>query len=138
MPDVFTRAKRSEVMSKIRGRGNCDTELALVMLLRLHGVTGWRRNWPLFGKPDFVFPAHRIAIFVDGCFWHCCPRHSNIPSGNRKFWKAKLTANKARDRRVNRTLRKMGWHLIRIWEHDLARRRERCIQRIRNAIAKSS
>ena len=119
MSDVFTKAKRSEVMSKIRGYGNKDTELALMKLFRRHRITGWRRHQPIFGKPDFVFPKQRVAIFVDGCFWHGCPKHCNTPSINRVFWERKLGANKTRDRRVNRELRRHGWYVIRIWEHEL-------------------
>ena len=70
MADVFTQAKRSEVMSRIRSRGNRDTELALAKLFRRHGITGWRRNQHVFGKPDFIFPKLHMAVFVDGCFWH--------------------------------------------------------------------
>jgi DNA mismatch endonuclease (patch repair protein) len=121
MPDVFTKTKRSEVMSRIRGSGNKDTELALIKLLRQHHITGWRRNQPVFGKPDFIFPAAKLAIFVDGCFWHACPKHSNMPSNNQVFWKRKLTANKLRDKLVTRTLRSQGWQVLRIWGHDLAR-----------------
>jgi DNA mismatch endonuclease (patch repair protein) len=131
VPDVFTKAKRSSVMSLIRGKGNKDTELALAKIFRHHKITGWRRNQPLFGKPDFVFKKRKIAVFVDGCFWHACPKHCKIPSGNRAFWKKKFATNKDRDRRVNRELRKLGWRVVRIWEHDLARRREACIRRIR-------
>ena len=119
MADVFTKAKRSEVMSRIRGRGNKDTELALMKLLRRHHVTGWRRNQNVFGKPDFIFQQARLAVFVDGCFWHGCPRHCNTPATNRAFWKKKLAANKARDRRVDRQLRRLGWGVLRIWEHEL-------------------
>lgn len=99
MADVFTKAKRSEVMSRIRGRGNKDTELALMKLLRRHHINGWRRNQSVFGKPDFVFPKAQLALFVDGCFWHCCPKHCITPANNRAFWKEKLAANKARDHR---------------------------------------
>ena len=134
MADVFTKAKRSEVMSRIRGRGNKDTELALMKLLRCHHITGWRRNQSVFGKPDFVFRKARVAVFVDGCFWHGCPKHCNIPASNRSFWKKKLAANKARDRRVNRALRKTGWRVVRIWEHDLAKRGEACVRRIKSAL----
>lgn len=123
MSDVFTKAKRSQVMSLIRGRGNKDTELALLKLLRLERVTGWRRNQTVFGKPDFVFRKGRIALFVDGCFWHGCQKHCKIPTNNRPFWKKKLTANKERDRRVNQTLRKAGWRVLRIWEHELVSKR---------------
>lgn len=128
--DVFAPTKRSQVMARIRSSGNRDTELRMIALFREHRITGWRRSWPVFGRPDFVFPTHRLAVFVDGCFWHCCPRHSTIPTGNRTFWEAKLAANRARDRRVNRTLRKMGWRVLRIWEHDLTRRDGRWVGRI--------
>jgi DNA mismatch endonuclease, patch repair protein len=131
--DVFTKAKRSEVMSRIRGRGNKETELALAILMRKIGIIGWRRNQKIFGKPDFVFRKARVVVFVDGCFWHACPRHSNVPASNRAFWKRKLAANQSRDRLVNRTLRKNGWRVVRIWEHDLAKRREVCVRRIKAA-----
>lgn len=134
MPDVFTTAKRSQVMSRIRGRGNKDTELALMRLLRHHRILGWRRCHIAFGKPDFVFPTAKVAVFVDGCFWHGCPKHSNMPASNRPFWQKKMAANKARDRLVNRTLRKQGWRVVRIWEHDLARHPARCIRRVRTAL----
>ena len=117
-------------MSRIRGRGNKDTELALIELLRQNGITGWRRNQNVFGKPDFLFRWNRLAIFVDGCFWHGCPKHCKMPNGNRAFWKKKLAGNRARDRRVNRELRKLGWRVVRIWEHDLTRKPHRVIARI--------
>jgi DNA mismatch endonuclease (patch repair protein) len=131
MSDVFTKAKRSEVMSRIRGRGNKDTELALAKLFRRHKITGWRRHQPVFGKPDFIFPKSKLAVFVDGCFWHGCPKHATKPKNNRAFWHRKLSANKARDRLVNQTLRRAGWRVFRIWEHDLARKNElRLLRRI--------
>ena len=133
MPDIFTKAKRSAVMSKIRGRGNKDTELALMKLFRRHHITGWRRHQKVFGKPDFIFKQVRLALFVDGCFWHGCPKHCKIPAGNRAFWKKKFAANKARDGRVNRELRRLGWRIIRIWEHDLAKRGVTCIRKIQDA-----
>ena len=119
MPDVLTKKKRSEVMSKIRGRGNKETELVLAKLFRKHRIIGWRRQQPIFGKPDFIFRRQRLAVFVDGCFWHGCPKHSNLPVNNRPFWRKKLAANKSRDRLVNRTLRRLGWRVVRIWEHEL-------------------
>jgi len=108
-------------MSRIRGHGNKEIELALIKLFRLNGITGWRRHWPLFGKPDFVFPKLKVAIFADGCFWHCCPRHSNMPANNRAFWQRKLDGNRRRDRLVSRTLRRRGWRVVRVWEHELGR-----------------
>jgi len=76
----------------------------------------------------------RLAVFVDGCFWHACPKHSNVPASHRAFWKRKLAANQARDRLVNRTLRKSGWRVVRIWEHDLPKRGEACVRRIEVAL----
>ena len=127
MPDVFTKAKRSDVMSRIRGRGNKDTEVALVKLLRRHRITGWRRYQPVFGKPDFIFWKARLAVFVDGCFWHGCPKHATRPVNNRAFWQRKLSSNKARDQVVNRVLRRAGWRVMRIWEHELAQKNEACL-----------
>lgn len=135
MADVFTKAKRSKVMSRIRGRGNKETEVALARLLRQNKITGWRRHCHIFGRPDFAFPEHKLAVFVDGCFWHGCPKHSNLPVNNRSFWRKKLSTNKARDRRVNQTLRKAGWRIVRMWEHDLVKRGEVCIRRIKSALA---
>jgi DNA mismatch endonuclease (patch repair protein) len=74
-------------------------------------------------------------LFVDGCFWHGCPKHSNIPTNNRIFWCRKLSANRVRDRFVTSKLRGSGWHVLRIWEHDLTRKNEsRCIQQIKRRL----
>jgi DNA mismatch endonuclease, patch repair protein len=127
--DFLTKEKRSALMSTIRGQGNKDTELALAKLFRLNKITGWRRNQKIFGKPDFVFPDLKLAVFVDGCFWHGCPKHSNLPATNRPFWRKKFAANQTRDRLVNRTLRARGWRVLRIWEHEL-RNPTRCVARI--------
>jgi DNA mismatch endonuclease, patch repair protein len=125
VPDIFTKKKRSDVMSRIRGRGNKDTELALAKLFRRHKITGWRRNQKILGKPDFIFPKLKLALFVDGCFWHGCPKHGTQPRGNRVFWKNKFARNMARDVLVTRTLRRSGWRVLRIWEHDLHRATKR-------------
>ena len=135
MPDVFTKTKRSQIMSRIRGRGNKETELALIRVLRAHRITGWRRHQAIFGKPDFVFREVRVALFVDGCFWHGCPRCYTRPKSNRLFWDAKLTGNCARDRLVGRELRRLGWRVLRIWEHDLRNHPDRVIARILRALA---
>ncbi len=124
MTDVFTKSKRSQVMSTIRGKGNKGTELRLIFIMRKHGVKGWRRNQLLFGRPDFVFTKLRLAVFVDGCFWHCCPIHSVNPKSNSKFWKDKFQTNKTRDLLVNKTLKQAGWLVLRIWEHALITKNE--------------
>jgi DNA mismatch endonuclease, patch repair protein len=129
--DIFSKAKRSEVMSRIRGRGNKNTEVALAKLFRRNKITGWRRNQKIFGKPDFIFPKLKLAIFVDGCFWHGCPKHETKPKNNRIFWKNKFARNKARDVLVTRTLRRAGWRVLRVWEHELAKKNElRLLRRI--------
>lgn len=136
MPDVFSVAKRSEVMSSIRGCGNKGTELALIKLLRRHRLSGWRRHQPLPGKPDFTFAAVRVVVFVDGCFWHGCPKHGNLPVNNRDFWRTKLDANRRRDRMVTRTLRKQGWRVLRVWEHELKKHAEAAlVSRLRRVLA---
>ena len=119
MADVFSKTKRSKVMSQIRSSGNKDTELALIRIFRTNQMTGWRRNHNLEGKPDFVFPKDRLALFVDGCFWHGCPAHSRPPKSNQLYWREKLLRNKRRDLLVGRRLRKQGWRVLRIWEHEL-------------------
>ena len=134
MSDVFTKAKRSEVMSRIRSRGNEATEVALAKLFRRHGIKGWRRHQPVFGKPDFIFQKLRLAVFVDGCFWHGCPKHRTQPKGNAAFWKKKFARNQARDELVNRTLRRAGWQVLRIWEHELSNKNEaRLLRRFQRA-----
>ena len=127
MADIFSPTERSRLMARIRSHGNQRTELALIRVLRAHHLKGWRRHRPVFGRPDFVFPQRRVAVFVDGCFWHACPRHATQPQHNAEFWRRKLAVNRARDRLVNRTLRRAGWRVVRFWEHDLTRRGERRI-----------
>lgn len=119
MTDVFSSQKRSEIMGRVRGCDNKLTEFALRDLFRRSGITGWRRRARVFGKPDFVFPRQRIALFVDGCFWHACPQHGSHPATNKSFWRRKLSRNQDRDRVVNRSLKQRGWRVVRIWQHEL-------------------
>src|SRR5881394_1968482 len=95
----------------------------MIALFRAQGITGWRLNARVFGKPDFVFRRGRVAVFVDGCFWHGCPRHATKPANRAEWWAAKLARKAQRDRDVTRTLRKAGWTVLRIWECALARSR---------------
>lgn len=190
MPDVFTPAKRSEVMSRIRSTGNAATELRLVALMRTAGITGWRRHVqlplgttarsappsssssskaqrstkseggstlaapgkakarakaraptpatrPLRVRPDFIFRTQRVAVFVDGCFWHGCPRHATRPRQNRKFWDEKIARNHQRDLLVTRRLRQRGWTVLRLWECALTRQQQtRTLARLRRALEK--
>ncbi|MBI2516579.1 MAG: very short patch repair endonuclease [Opitutae bacterium] len=149
MPDIFTKKKRSAVMSLIRGAGNKGTELRLIQVFRANDITGWRRGQMIrfnlqpstsnserskLGvgrsklsrgvRPDFVFPRLHVAVFVDGCFWHGCPQHGTKPKTNAAFWREKIARNRVRDKEVNRLLRAKGWKVIRVWEHELRRRVE--------------
>ena len=119
MTDIWRKQKRSEVMSLIRSSGNKATELRLIEIFREYGITGWRRNQPLLGKPDFTFRRERVVVFVDGCFWHGCPKCYKRPKSNQEFWDAKIANNRKRDRLVSRELRRLGWQVIRVWQHQL-------------------
>ncbi len=136
MADVFSSNQRSAIMSRIRSKANKATELRLLALFRKWKIKGWRRNRPVFGHPDFVFVKERLAVFVDGCFWHSCPLHRTRPQTNSAFWSAKLTRNLARDRMVEKTLEASNWRVLRIWQHELTGKNEvRCIGRIRRAMS---
>src|SRR5579859_1582452 len=121
--DVFSKAKRSEVMAAIRHQGNRSTERTFAALLRRFSVSGWTLHSSLVtGKPDFYFSKRRIAIFVDGCFWHGCPRCFQAPRQNASFWAEKIERNRKRDQKVTRCLRHRSIKVIRLCEHDLQSR----------------
>src|SRR6266851_8011485 len=104
MPDVFSKRQRSEIMSRVRSRGNLATELRLIAIFREFKLRGWRRKNKVFGRPDFVFRSVRLAVFVDGCFWHGCELHRNVPKTNASFWINKIARNRRRDATVRRVL----------------------------------
>ena len=119
MVDVHTQKQRSRNMSAIKGSGNRSTELAFLKLLRKEKITGWRRHSRhLIGRPDFIFPRKKLAVFLDGCFWHGCPIHGTQAKANAAFWHEKIEANKRRDMDTNRQLQENGWLVIRAWEHE--------------------
>jgi DNA mismatch endonuclease, patch repair protein len=118
--DTLTKHERSALMSKVRSTGNRSTEKRLRLALVRSGIRGWRmhpRSIP--GQPDFWFPSGRVAVFVDGCFWHGCPRCLRLPKGNRAYWRSKIDGNRKRARRVARLLRAKGIRVLRVWEHRL-------------------
>jgi DNA mismatch endonuclease (patch repair protein) len=132
--DVFGRAKRSRVMAAIRSVGNRTTERALAAAFRRLGLKGWRRHVSLPGKPDFVFLKARLAVFVDGCFWHGCPKHGHWPKTNRRYWRRKLRRNAERDRAMTRELVRRGWRVVRVWEHDVKRMPAVCAAKVAKAL----
>jgi len=137
--DTVTPEIRSRIMSQVRSKGNRSTELCMIRLLRDSRITGWKRNFALYGKPDFVFPRERVAVFVDGCFWHGCPRHCRLPSTRRRYWIAKVERNVARDKKTSRVLKRKGWIVVRFWEHDLhAKNAARKTQRLKRVVQQQS
>jgi DNA mismatch endonuclease, patch repair protein len=113
-------SKRSQTMSAICGKNNRTTELTLRMALVRAGISGWKTNVKdLPGKPDFFFHKNNIAVFVDGCFWHGCPKCGHYPKTRSLFWKTKISRNKERDKNNRRKLRRRGIEVVRIWEHSL-------------------
>lgn len=110
---------RSRTMSAIKGKHNVSTDMQLRMALVRAGMKGWLMHADLPGRPDIYFPGLKLAVFLDGCFWHGCRRCGHIPKTNSVFWATKISRNQARDRRNTRLLRKMGIHVIRTWEHSL-------------------
>ena len=139
MADVWSKRRRSENMRRIRSHGNKATELRLVRIFKEHRITGWRRGLLLFGRPDFVFRAKHVCIFVDGCFWHGCPMCYQRPGSHRAYWDAKVLRNQRRDLLVARELRRAGWRVMRIWEHELAeKRRGRLMRRLLSVLRAES
>ena len=121
MADIYSREKRSDIMSRIRSKG---TKPEARLLGLVHQAIGKKRkiieNDPrLPGKPDITVPSLHLAIFCDGCFYHVCPRHGHIPKTNQRYWRAKLETNIRRDRANRARLRRMGYAVWRFWEHDL-------------------
>lgn len=120
MVDVFSKRKRSRIMSRIRSSGSKPERVLRDLVRRASGDAKLRYNYPgLPGSPDIVVFSMKLAIFMEGCFWHGCPRHGRIPKSNVKFWREKIARNKRRDRRNRAELRELGWTVWRIWEHDL-------------------
>lgn len=113
--DRVNKEVRSKIMASVRTSGG-TTERKMEKLLRLRGVRGYRKQWHVAGKPDFAWTKSKVALFVDGCFWHGCPRCDRPSKSNKAFWKAKVVSNQRRDRRVSRKLRKEGWSVLRVWE----------------------
>ncbi|MFB3851286.1 MAG: very short patch repair endonuclease [Acidobacteriota bacterium] len=123
--DTFTKTERSKIMAKVKREGNLSTENEFILFLKRNKIGGWRRKYPLLGNPDFVFARLKIAVFIDGCFWHGCPDHCRMPATNISYWKKKISGNIKRDKRTTSILKKSGWTVLRIWEHELKKRNEK-------------
>lgn len=134
MADVMTPEQRSRCMSRVKSK-NTKPEMRLRKALWAEGLR-YRLRYKLPGKPDLVFVSIRLAVFVDGCFWHGCPDHATKPKTNEGFWTTKLRENVERDQRVNWQLRGMGWNVLRLWQHDVEKDLDGVVQQIKNLLAK--
>ncbi len=124
----------SKMMKAIKGKGNKTTELKFCVALENEGLFGWRIQEKLIGNPDIYFPSYKIAIFLDGCFWHGCPRCGHIPKTNSLYWQAKIENNKIRDSKKTLALKEQGYFVIRFWEHALHENLENCIKIVKDVI----
>jgi len=131
LADVFTPEKRSWIMSRIRGK---NTKIDLEMKKILSGLKYNYKMYPkMFGNPDFIITSKKIAIFCDGDFWHGY-KYEEKKKLSKKFWRDKIEGNMRRDRSVSRKLRREGWSVLRFWEHDIEKRPEICIRRIKRTL----
>jgi len=130
-----TTPEISKKMSAIRSRGNASTEKRMVSIMREGRISGWRRHLDIPGRPDFAFPKEKVAVFVDGCFWHGCPRCYRAPRQNVSYWAGKVKRNRSRDNRNSKILRSIGWCVLHFWEHSLDNS-DAVAERIRRAFAR--
>ena len=124
MADVFDKSKRSDIMKRVHAKGNKTTELKLISLFNSYGIRGWRRGYPVVGHPDFVFLDRRIAVFVDGCFWHGHDCRNTRPKDNEEYWSDKRRRNIEHDNQINNRFQERGWTVIRVWECELKKKNE--------------
>ena len=122
MSDIFTPDKRSSIMSKVHSKENKSTELKLIRYFKENGIHGWKRGYKVKGHPDFVFLDKKIAIFVDGCFWHGHDCRNTRPSDNAEYWQKKRERNMAHDKEITALFENRGWTVIRIWECELKKK----------------
>lgn len=121
MADVFDPQKRSNVMRQVKSQKNKSTEIRLIEIFKQNNITGWKRNYPVKGHPDFVFLKYRVAVFVDGCFWHGHDCRNTRPATNKEFWQKKRERNIKHDQEITELFQKRGWTVVRIWECELKR-----------------
>ncbi len=135
MSDVFNKEKRSQIMRAVKSRDTKSTEKTLLSLFKENGVTGWRRTYDVKGHPDFVFLKQRVAIFVDGCFWHGHDCRNTRPSNNAEYWQKKRAKNIRHDKEVTKNFEERGWTVLRIWECELKKKnREKTLKKILSSI----
>ena len=140
MPKTNTRTAevpltRSEIMKRVKQK---DTAAELVLRSALHRLgLRFRLHLRIEGiVADLVFPTAKVAVFVDGCFWHGCPLHATFPKSNQSYWLPKLAKNKERDKRQSEKLRTAGWTVIRLWEHECLKITRKTAGRIAQTVSR--
>ena len=123
----------SRRLAQVRSKGT-RPEMLLRKSLWQNGLRGYRKHPPLPGKPDLVFPRYKLAVFVDGCFWHGCPVHFKMPVNNADYWANKIDRNRQHDDAVRETLERMGYHVLRLWEHEVKRDPEAALRKVTEAL----
>lgn len=127
--------RHRRIMQGVKGKGNRTTEARLRGALVRARLRGWTANArTIKGHPDFFFKGESVAIFVDGCFWHGCPRCGHVPKKNSAFWEAKISRNRERDAQTTAELRRDGILVVRFWEHQLRDSLEACIEKVKAAL----
>ncbi|GBE17187.1 very short patch repair protein [bacterium BMS3Abin15] len=129
MTDIFSKKKRSEIMSKVRGKDS-KIEIEFRKKLWKAGLRYRKNPTNYFGKPDLALKKHRVVIFIDSCFWHGCKKHGSMPRTRKKFWETKIKRNKQRDKEVNRYYKKERWSILRVWEHEIEKDLDKAINKI--------
>src|SRR5688500_14154464 len=130
--------RHRNVARAVRSTGNKSTERTLRAALVRAGVQGWTMHAKVVqGKPDFYFLRQRVAIFVDGCFWHGCGSCGRVPKKNSGYWHAKIEGNRARDERTTAALSASGTTVLRFWEHEVTCDVAWCVARVREAVARA-
>lgn len=137
MSDIFTKKKRSEIMSRIKNK-NSGIEKQFADILRKFSIKYRTHPLKLFGKPDFILIEQKIPIFIDSCFWHGCGYHCKLPESNKNFWREKIRNNRIRDKKIRQEYGNNDKKIIRVWEHELKNNNKisKIIDKIKDMIKK--
>ena len=133
MADTVSKKKRSEIMSAVKSK-DTKMEIAFRKAIWRKGFRYSKNSSKYFGKPDIVLKKYKTAIFLDSCFWHGCKKHCRIPIVRKRYWTGKIKRNKQRDKEVNHYYEKIGWKIVRVWEHEMFKNLDKSLKRINSLI----
>ena len=133
MTDTVSKKKRSEIMSKIKSK-DTKIEIEFRKAIWKAGFRYRKNSKGYFGKPDLVLKKYKTVIFIDSCFWHGCKKHCRLPSTRKNYWIPKIERNKQRDKEVNQHYKKMGWKIIRVWEHNINKNLDKIIAKVNKVL----